>query len=92
MRTIQITLGAAATRVTASRIVSPFITIQNNAAHSIRIGDNTVSATKGIFIPATAAAGAGSGSLTVQRADNNILLSNYYVFGTAGDVVDIIYE
>lgn len=85
MRTIQVTLGATATQVTTGQIYSPFVIIQNNASHSIRVGDNTVTSSKGINVSA-------SGSITIQRSDNRILLKSYYIFGTQNDVIDILYE
>lgn len=90
MRLIQVTLGAAATRITTAQIYTPLLAIQNNAAAVVRIGDNTVSATKGIAVAA--------GSTTTQnpfvvtRSDNRISLRDYYLFGTAGQLVDVLYE
>lgn len=91
MRVISVTLGAAATPITTKNIYSPFVTIQNNSAAAVYIGDNRVTgATNGIFLPPTTAT--GSGSYTIQRADNRILLNQYYLFGTAGSVIVVHYE
>lgn len=60
--------------------------IQNNASHVLRVGDTTVSATKGIAVAAT------TGIETFGSFMNyNIMLSDVWIFGTAGDVVDILY-
>jgi hypothetical protein len=62
------------------------VIIQNNAAASMRIGDNTVSATKGIYL----AAGPGGGSLNSGAVQiYNSYLSDFWAFGTSGNVVDI---
>jgi hypothetical protein len=90
MRLIQVTLGAAATRVTTGQIYSPAVIIQNNAAANVRVGDNTVSATKGLLL--LTASGGGGGSITIYRADNRIPLFEYFLFGTAGNIIDVFYE
>jgi hypothetical protein len=65
------------------------ILIQNNAAHSMRIGDSTVSATVGMYL----ASGPGGGDFNSGPVDiYNSRLSDFYVFGTAGDIVDIFYN
>lgn len=92
MRLIRVTLGAAATRITAAQIYTPFLEIQNNANDICRVGDNTVTATRGILLSPTGAAPSTVPSFIVQRSDNRILLNQYYLFGTAGDQIDIIYE
>jgi hypothetical protein len=64
------------------------IIIQNNAAHSMRVGDSTVSATKGIYL----AAGPGGGSINSGPVVvYNSRLSDFSVFGTAADVLDVFY-
>lgn len=85
---LQVTVGAAATQFTATSTPCRQVTIQNNAAHTMRIGDSTVSASKGIYL----AAGPGGGSenhgpLVAYAID----LSNFYVFGTQNDVLDVLY-
>lgn len=87
MRVIEKTLTGSAQQVTASQIYTPFVIFQNNdATNSVTVGDNTVTATKGIVIPN------GGGTFTVQRADNRIPLFNYYVIGTSASKVEILYE
>jgi hypothetical protein len=86
-RLIQVTLGAGATQISAT--TSPFnqMTIQDNAAAVVRVGDSTVSATKGF---ALAAAGAAGSSITIgpfsgQQGD----ASQFYLFGTATQLIDV---
>lgn len=85
MRLIQVTMTGSKQQVTTGQIYSPFVTFQNNGSNAMRIGDNTVSATKGINLSA-------SGAFTVQRADNRVPLFSYFVIGTSGDKLDILYE
>lgn len=91
MRLIQVTLGTAATRITTGKIYTPSLFIQNNAAAVVRLGDNTVSATRGIAL-SPSVAGAPGGSFTNYRPDNRIFLDSYFLFGTAGQVIDVLYE
>jgi hypothetical protein len=62
--------------------------IQNNSGHVMRVGDVTVSATRGIVI----ASGAPGGSDNLGAFINyGTYISDWYVFGTTGDVVDFLY-
>lgn len=89
MRIIQVTLGAAATAITTNtNIYCSALTIQNNAAAVVRVGDSTVSATKGISL---AAAGVGSTNLTFAFP-RGAHLSDWFLFGTAAQVIDVLYE
>jgi hypothetical protein len=95
MRLIQLTLGAAATQITPNTnttstmpIYVSTLIIQNNAAAAIRIGDNTVTATKGIALNPSAV---GPELVTFQMVRGS-LLSQWYIFGTAGNIIDIMYE
>ena len=89
MRLIQVTLGAGATPITTNNnIYCSMLAINNNAAAVVRVGDNTVSATKGISL---AAAGVGSTSLTFAFP-RGTHLSDWFLFGTAAQVIDILYE
>lgn len=85
MRLIQVTMTGSKQQITTGQIYSPFVTFQNNGSSAMRIGDNTVTASKGINLSA-------SGAFTVQRSDNRIPLFAYYVIGTASDKLDIMYE
>ncbi len=91
MRLIQVTLGAAATQVTIAKIYSPYVVIQDNAAAACRVGDNTVTASKGVLL-APSVASAPGGSITITRADNRVPLFQYFIFGTAGNIIDVLYE
>lgn len=90
MRLIQVTLGAGATQISSnSGIYCSILIIQNNAAAVVRIGDNTVSATKGIAL----ASGSPGGSSTVQPIIvRGTHLQDWWLFGTAAQVIDILYE
>jgi hypothetical protein len=67
-------------------IYCSLLIIQNNATHNIRVGDNTVSATKGILLFPT-------GSITeAPLILRGTLLAQWFIFGTAGDVIDFLYE
>lgn len=90
MRLIQVTLGAGATAITTNTaIYASFMIIQNNAAAVVRVGDNTVSATKGIALSGGAPGGSATAQLTIARGAH---LSEWYLFGTATQVIDILYE
>jgi hypothetical protein len=87
-RLIQVTLGAGATQIATA--VTPFnqMTIQDNALAVCRAGDSTVSATKGIQL---AAAGATGSTLTIgpfsgMQGD----ASQYFLFGTATQLIDVL--
>ena len=57
---------------------------QNNGSNNMRMGDVTVSTTKGIILSPT-------GSLSVAPAlQYSGDLSEFYVVGTSGDVLDIM--
>ena len=66
MHLLQITLGSGATPIIPKAVVPAnsaswsMLIIQNNAGHVVRVGDSTVSATKGIAL----ASGSPGGSLT----------------------------
>jgi hypothetical protein len=89
---VQVTLGAGATQLSTSSIPCREIVIQDNAAHSMRIGDNSVTSSKGIYL----AAGPGGGSVTIfppttYASGASLDLSTWYAVGTQGDVVDVLY-
>lgn len=98
MRLIQLTLsGSGANQISpntdtvagGTQVYVSYLIIQNNAGHSLRVGDNTVSSTKGILI----ASGTPGGSVTAQFAmPRGSLLSQWYIAGTNADVIDILYE
>ena len=95
-RLIQVTLGSGATQVSATPAYFNQMIIEDNAAHSIRYGDSTVSVTtpaavnggtagKGILL--FPGGGSGStGTVSGQQGD----ASQFYIAGTSGDVVDVL--
>lgn len=99
MQLIQVTLLAGATPIvspsatqtpTQNRISFQTLLIQNNSANVCRVGDSSVSATKGIAL----AAGSTTTQLPlaiVPPLEYSSDLSDYYLFGTAGNVIDILY-
>jgi hypothetical protein len=87
----QATLTAAATQLIPPtggvNVLARQVIIQNNAAGTMRVGDSSVSATKGYYL----AAGPGGGVLNTGAATiYNSYLSDFWVFGTSGQVVDIL--
>jgi hypothetical protein len=74
----------AATRVPCYEII-----VQKNSSNTIRVGDSTTSATKGIVV---AASNGVPGPLYLGPYTTLALdLSTTFVFGTAADVVDFLY-
>ena len=97
---LQVTLGAGATQcgaaiganVPGSQVFCRQLYVQNNAAHVVRVGDPTVSASKGIaLLNATTPPGGGSINLG-PIAIYNTYLSDIWLFGTAADVIDLFYN
>lgn len=84
----QITLTSSATPIVpAGNIFYRWVVFQNNAAHTMRVGDSTVSASKGMSLLSGGAfyaplVGSGSG----------FNLSGWNAFGTSGDVLDVCYD
>jgi hypothetical protein len=92
MRLIQLTLaGSGANRITGNAaLYASTLVIQNNAGHTCRVGDNTTSSTKGIEL---AASSASNSILPLFFPPNHgTHLQDWYVAGTAADVIDILYE
>lgn len=88
MRLIQVTLTASATPITTdTNIYASMLIVQDNAAAGVRLGDNTVSATRGIALSL------GGGSSTITLAfPRGAHLSEWYLFGTTSQVIDVLYE
>lgn len=94
MRVLELTLGAGATQVTPNTdtlanqgqpIYVSYMLVQP-ATDPCTIGDNTVTATKGIVIAA------GVAQPFQFNQPRGSLLSQYYIFGTSGAKVEILYE
>lgn len=90
MKLLQVTIGASATRVSSTSIFCRQVIFQNNAGNACRVGDSTVSATKGV---ALAAAGATpGGSLNLGPGPGlEIDLKEFYIAGTQTDKIDVLY-
>ena len=86
---IQVTLGASATQVTTVNTFARWVTVQNNAAAAMRVGDSTASSTKGINLAATG----GIYTFVPQSTPSSGYdLSTFYIAGTATQVADVLYE
>src|ERR1035437_4729574 len=84
----KVQLSAGLPSYAPPNIFVQYLTIQNNAGHSIRIGDTTVSATKGILL----ASGTPGGSLGINGfMSYGSYVSDWWVFGTPADVIDVMY-
>lgn len=98
MRSLQVTLLATATPVVTKGVQPanslPFqvLVFQNNSNHLCTVGDSTVSATKGVLLSPTGGASSSAVSmLTVSPAlEYTSDLYEWYIFGTAGDVIDVL--
>jgi hypothetical protein len=93
LKTLQVTLGAGATQVFTPGVLAPSIfarqvQIQNNAAANVRVGDANVSATRGALL---LAASNGSVNYGENTTGGEIDLSTIWLFGTATQVIDVIY-
>lgn len=89
VRTLQVTLTGSAQQVSATNIKCKWAILQNNAAAVMRIGDANVTASRGAAI----AASGGSFSVPVSTvATFDTDLSQWYVIGTATQVLDVVYD
>ena len=89
--TLQVTLGSGITPILASGdLPCKWVIFQNNAAHSMRLGDSNITSSRGLYL----AAGPGGGSYnSIATAPiTGTGLKNWYVIGTSGDVLDVIYD
>lgn len=88
--TFQVTLLAGITRVQSGspQIFCKQIMFQNNATHTMRIGDINTSASQGMLLATGTPGGAMNSGVS---AVNYTYLSDWYVFGTVNDVLDVLY-
>jgi len=87
--TIQVTIGATATQLsTVSTIQCRSVEIQNNAAHDIRVGDSTVTSSRGILVTATG----GSYYVPIVTPSVNINMTQWYISGTQNDVIEVLCD
>jgi hypothetical protein len=94
MRLIQLTLTGAAQQISpnldglnqSGQVYCSLLVIQNNGADNVRVGDNTVTATRGILLSPL-------GSSTFEPfLFRGTMLAQWWVIGTAGQLLDILYE
>lgn len=87
MRLLSVTIAAGTrTQITTANIYASVMVVQANTATAY-LGDDTVTSTTGIPLLTTAA------PLVIPfDIRRGSLLSQYYVAGTTGDVVNILYE
>lgn len=86
VKTLQVTIGAGTTQVTTTDTFCKQIFFQNNAAGTMRIGDSTITSSKGVLLNA----GPGGGSWTVTSIYGaNLDLADYYVNGTSTQILDV---
>lgn len=96
MQSLQVTLGSGTQTAivpqsaggTPTQLYTSFqqLMFQNNSTHNMRVGDATVTSTKGIVLLAN------GGSLTLgSLMEYSSDLSEWYVAGTAADVLDILF-
>jgi hypothetical protein len=91
--------GSLKTAMPLGNQLVQWLQFQNNAAHGIRYGGQGVSATtpaavnggtagNGILLPGGQPGGSGSQSTPISYSTN---LADWYIAGTAGDVIDVLY-
>jgi hypothetical protein len=86
-RTIQVTLGAGATQISVTAAPFNQMIVQNNGS-AARLGDSTVTSTKGIALAASNAVNStvSIGPFAGQQGD----ASQFYLFGTNAQVIDVL--
>ena len=87
-RLIQVTLGAGATQISATAAPFNQMIVQDNAVAAARLGDSTVTATTGIALASSGAANSivSIGPFSGQQGD----ASQFYLFGTAAQVINVL--
>lgn len=88
VQTIQVTVGASTTQLSPTTLYCNWVVFQNNATHAMRIGDPNTTSARGISI----SPGGGSFYQGVQPYGNATNLFNWWVNGTAGDVIDVVCD
>jgi hypothetical protein len=97
VETFQLTLGSGTqTRISGAAVTPTFthqpcreIEFQNNASHTMRVGDENTSATVGRVLAASNAGPQSILKLGSTSAATQMSLEDFYVNGTANDVLDI---
>ena len=91
MRILQLTMTGSKQQIsplstTGAQVYCSVLSIQNNGTNNMRIGDNTVTTSRGQLV-------SGSGSIyTAPCPPKGTRLADWYIIGTANDVADILYE
>jgi hypothetical protein len=89
VHTLQVTIGASTTQVSTTSVPIKQLFIQNNAAHTIRVGDINTTSSRGALISSGSPGGSiTSGAFGIQQATD---LNQWFINGTNGDVIDVIY-
>lgn len=84
---LQITLTGSAQAFTANNTPCRHVIVQNTATHVMRVGDSTVTTTKGLSL-----ASAGLPVVLAAALDEQVYnLTQFYVIGTAADLLDVLY-
>lgn len=91
MRIFQVTMTGSAQELASvlTQTMSVYCSVlqmQNNGTHQMRIGDNTVTANRGQIIQAS------GGLYTAPCPPRGTRLADWWVIGTSGDVLDVLYE
>ena len=86
--TLQVTQTGSAVSVAATGTYARWVIFQYNAGHSARIGDASVSATRGVSLAQS------GGSLTLQPMPDSAHydLGQWSTLGTNADLLDVIYD
>lgn len=87
-RLIQVTLGSGATQISTTTAPFNHMIVRNAAGHICRVGDSTVSATKGIQLAASNAVNSDVYIGPFDGAQGDA--SQFWLFGTAADTIDVL--
>jgi hypothetical protein len=89
---LQVTLGSSATQISKHGIAFKQMYVQVNGTNNCRIGgSNVIAGAYGTglgLLVLSAGGGLNWGPTVIQGG----LLSNWYIAGTSGDVIDVTYE
>lgn len=90
-QTLQVTIAATgvAQQISPRNRMLQWFCVQNNSTHGLRVGDVSVSATRGFFVPGSATApGEFEPNYSLEYA---VRLEEIWICGTAGDVIDVLF-
>lgn len=86
-KTLQVTIGSGTTQVTTTDFPCRQAIFQNNATHTMRIGDSLTSSSRGAVLLANSVGSMNIGNSPLTGGTN---LNGWFVNGTASDVLDVI--